>query len=424
MSDILPYLGIFICICFSAFFSGSEIAFASVNPLRLKTLEEEEGNKAAGLAHWITQVYDKALCTILIGNNLVNIASSSLATIIAMHLVGDAGAVYATGIMTVLILIFGEIMPKILAKDHCDSFVLVIAAPLKLLMTITKPLVIAITWAIDKISLLWGGDPEPEPITPDELMTIIETVEDEGLIDEDRSELLQSAVSFGETTIEDILTPRVDLTTIDLSDSREAILKAMDESPFSRLPVYDEDVDSIMGVLYLNHAYRVLMDDPNTPIRDLVMPAFFLHRSTRLPVAMKALRDRRLQMAVVLDDFGGTCGVVSLEDILEEIVGDIWDESDPIENEFQQLNDTQFRISGSMAFDDLLWELDLDQFEDQVDAATVGGWIVEHLERFPEVGDQFQWENLIVTVEALDDLRVSQILVEVLPAKTEEEEEE
>ncbi len=423
MSELLPYLGIIVCICFSAFFSGSEIAFASVNPLRLKTLAEE-GNKSAGLAHYITQVYDKALCTILIGNNLVNIASSSLATVIAMHLVGDAGAVYATGIMTVLILIFGEIMPKILAKDHCDGFVTVTAPPLRLLMTITKPLVVAITWAIDKISLLWGGDPEPEPITPDELMTIIETVEDEGVIDEDRSELLQSAVSFGETTIEDILTPRVDLTTIDLSDSREAILKAMDESPFSRLPVFDEDVDSIAGILYLNHAYRVLMDDPDTPIRELITPAFFLHRSTRLPVAMKALRDRRLQMAVVLDDFGGTCGVVSLEDILEEIVGDIWDESDPIENEFQQLDDTHFRISGSMAFDDLLWELDLDQFEDEVDAATVSGWITEHLERFPQVGDQFQWQNLQVTIEGLDDLRVSQILVEVLPVKTDEDEEE
>ncbi len=423
MSELLSYIGIVVCICFSAFFSGSEIAFASVNPLRLKTLADE-GNKSAGLAHYITEVYEKALCTILIGNNLVNIASSSLATVIAMHLVGDAGAVYATGIMTVLILIFGEIMPKILAKDHCDGFVMVTAPPLRLLMTVTKPLVVAITWAIDKISLLWGGDPEPEPITPDELMTIIETVEDEGVIDEERSELLQSAVSFGETTIEDILTPRVDLETIDLSASREEILDIMDKSAFSRLPVYDEDVDSIAGVIYLNHAYRVLLDDPNTPIRELITPAFFLHRSTRLPVAMKALRDRRLQMAVVLDDFGGTCGVVSMEDILEEIVGDIWDESDPIENEFQQMDDTHFRISGSMAFDDLLWELDLDQFEDQVDAATVGGWVVEHLERFPQVGDTFRWENLNVTIEALDDLRVSQVLVEVLPIPEPEEDDE
>ena len=423
MSEFLPYIGIIICICFSAFFSGSEIAFASVNTLRLKTASEC-GSKPASLAQRICDTYDKALCAILIGNNLVNIASSSIATVIALNLVGDAGAVYATGIMTVLILIFGEIMPKILAKDHCDGFVLKAAPPLHFLMIVTKPLVSAITWTIDKIALLWGGDPEPEPITPDELMTIIETVEDEGVIDEDRSELLQSAVSFGETTIEDILTPRVDLESIDLSDSREEILKTMDESLFSRLPVYDEDVDSIIGILYLNHAYRVLSSAPQTPIRELVTPAFFLHRSTRLPVAMKALRDRHLQMAVVLDDFGGTCGVVTLEDILEEIVGDIWDESDPIENEFQQLDDTHFRISGSMAFDDLLWELDLDQFEDEVDAATVGGWVTEHLERFPDVGDKFTWQNLNVTVEALDDLRVTQVFVEVLPLEEADKDDE
>lgn len=423
MADILPYIGIVICICFSAFFSGSEIAFASANTLRLKT-EAESGSKSSALALYICDFYDKALCTILIGNNLVNIASSSLATVIAMSLVGDAGAVYATGVMTVLILIFGEIVPKILAKDHCSGFVLTAAAPLRFLMIVTKPLVAVITWTLDKIALLWGGDPEPEPITPDELMTIIETVEDEGVIDEDRSELLQSAVGFGETAIEDILTPRVDLLSIDLSDSREEILKAMDESPFSRLPVYSEDVDSIIGILYLNHAYRVLVSNPQTPIRDLVTPAFFLHRSTRLPVALKALRERNLQMAVVLDDYGGTCGVVTLEDILEELVGDMWDESDPIENEFQQLDDTHFRISGGMSFDDLLWELDLDQFEDEFDSATVGGWVTEHLERFPEIGDTFVWQNLQVTVEALDEMRITQIQIEVLPVETSKDDQE
>ena len=422
MDKLLPYIGIVICIFFSAFFSGSEIAFASVNTLRLKT-RAENGSKAAKIAHYICEVYEKALCTILIGNNLVNIASSSIATVIAMDLVGDEGAVYATFVMTVLILIFGEIMPKILAKDHCDAFVLTTASPLRLLMIITKPLVTAITWVIGKISLLWGGDPEPEPITPDELMTIIETVEDEGVIDEDRSELLQSAVGFGETTIEEILTPRVDLLSIDLSDSREEILKAMNESPFSRLPVYNEDVDSIIGILYLNHAYRVLSEQPDTPIRDLMQPAFFLHRSTRLPVALRALRDRHLQMAVVLDDFGGTCGVVTLEDIVEELVGDIWDESDPVENEFQQLDERHFRVSGGMAFSDLLWELDLDQYEDDFDCATVGGWVTEHLERFPEVGDRFTWQTLTVTVEALDELRVDQILVETA-VKTDENVEE
>lgn len=423
MRELLPYLGIVVLIAFSAFFSGSEIAFASVNTLRLQS-KAEKGSKPAQVAHYICQQYDKALCTILIGNNLVNIASSSLATVIALQLVGDSGAIYATGVMTVLILTFGEIMPKIVAKDQSDGFVLLTAYPLRLLMLVTKPLVIAITWILDRIAKLWGGTPEPDPMTADELMTMIETVEDEGVIDEDRSDLLQSAVSFGETTVEQVLTPRVDLVAIDLQDSREDILHTMETSRFSRIPVYEEDIDSIQGILYLNHAYRVLADAPDTPIRDLLLPAVFLHRSTRLPIAMRELRSRRLQMAVVLDDFGGTCGVVTLEDILEEIVGDIWDENDTIEEDFCQLDETHFRLSGSVSLDDLLWEADLEQFEDEFDSTTVGGWITELNGGFPTLGQELVWKNLRLKVDALDDRRVLQVSVEVLPKQEEAEDED
>lgn len=423
MSEALPYIGIVIFIAFSAFFSGSEIAFASVNTLRLQT-KADKGNKPAQVAHYICQQYEKALCTILIGNNLVNIAASSVATVIALQLAGDSGTIYATAIMTVLILTFGEIMPKIVAKDQSDGFVLLAAYPLRILMLITKPLVIAITWLLDQIAKLWGGTPEPDPMTADELMTMIETVEDEGIIDEDRSDLLQSAVSFGETTVEQILTPRVDLVAIDLQDSREETLHTMETSRFSRIPVYDEDIDSIQGILYLNHAYRVLADAPETPIRELLLPAVFLHRSTRLPVALRELRSRRLQMAVVLDDFGGTCGVVTLEDILEEIVGDIWDENDMVEEDFSQLDETHFRLSGSVSLDELLWETDLEQFEDEFDSTTVGGWITELNGGFPQLGDVILWKNLRLTVDALDDRRVTQIAVEVLPRKTEDDEDD
>lgn len=423
MRELLPYLGIVILIAFSAFFSGSEIAFASVNTLRLQS-KADKGSKPAQVAHYICQQYDKALCTILIGNNLVNIASSSLATVIALQLVGDSGAIYATGVMTVLILTFGEIMPKIVAKDQSDGFVLLTAYPLRLLMLVTKPLVIAITWLLDRIAKLWGGTPEPDPMTADELMTMIETVEDEGVIDEDRSDLLQSAVSFGETTVEQVLTPRVDLVAIDLQDSREDILHTMETSRFSRIPVYEEDIDSIQGILYLNHAYRVLADAPDTPIRDLLLPAVFLHRSTRLPIAMRELRSRRLQMAVVLDDFGGTCGVVTLEDILEEIVGDIWDENDTIEEDFCQLDETHFRLSGSVSLDDLLWEADLEQFEDEFDSTTVGGWITELNGGFPTLGQELVWKNLRLKVDALDDRRVLQVSVEILPKQEEAEDED
>ncbi len=423
MRELLPYLGIVVLIAFSAFFSGSEIAFASVNTLRLQS-KADKGSKPAQVAYYICQQYDKALCTILIGNNLVNIASSSLATVIALQLVGDSGAIYATGVMTVLILTFGEIMPKIVAKDQSDGFVLLTAYPLRLLMLVTKPLVIAITWILDRIAKLWGGTPEPDPMTADELMTMIETVEDEGVIDEDRSDLLQSAVSFGETTVEQVLTPRVDLVAIDLQDSREDILHTMETSRFSRIPVYEEDIDSIQGILYLNHAYRVLADAPDTPIRDLLLPAVFLHRSTRLPIAMRELRSRRLQMAVVLDDFGGTCGVVTLEDILEEIVGDIWDENDTIEEDFCQLDETHFRLSGSVSLDDLLWEADLEQFEDEFDSTTVGGWITELNGGFPTLGQELVWKNLRLKVDALDDRRVLQVSVEILPKQEEAEDED
>ena len=423
MRELLPYLGIVVLIAFSAFFSGLEIAFASVNTLRLQS-KAEKGSKPAQVAHYICQQYDKALCTILIGNNLVNIASSSLATVIALQLVGDSGAIYATGVMTVLILTFGEIMPKIVAKDQSDGFVLLAAYPLRLLMLVTKPLVIAITWILDRIAKLWGGTPEPDPMTADELMTMIETVEDEGVIDEDRSDLLQSAVSFGETTVEQVLTPRVDLVAIDLQDSWEDILHTMETSRFSRIPVYEEDIDSIQGILYLNHAYRVLADAPDTPIRDLLLPAVFLHRSTRLPIAMRELRSRRLQMAVVLDDFGGTCGVVTLEDILEEIVGDIWDENDTIEEDFCQLDETHFRLSGSVSLDDLLWEADLAQFEDEFDSTTVGGWITELNGGFPTLGQELVWKNLRLKVDALDDRRVLQVSVEILPKQEEAEDED
>lgn len=423
MRELLPYLGIVVLIAFSAFFSGSEIAFASVNTLRLQS-KADKGSKPAQVAYYICQQYDKALCTILIGNNLVNIASSSLATVIALQLVGDSGAIYATGVMTVLILTFGEIMPKIVAKDQSDGFVLLVSYPLRLLMLVTKPLVIAITWILDRIAKLWGGTPEPDPMTADELMTMIETVEDEGVIDEDRSDLLQSAVSFGETTVEQVLTPRVDLVAIDLQDSREDILHTMETSRFSRIPVYEEDIDSIQGILYLNHAYRVLADAPDTPIRDLLLPAVFLHRSTRLPIAMRELRSRRLQMAVVLDDFGGTCGVVTLEDILEEIVGDIWDENDTIEEDFCQLDETHFRLSGSVSLDDLLWEADLEQFEDEFDSTTVGGWITELNGGFPTLGQELVWKNLRLKVDALDDRRVLQVSVEILPKQEEAEDED
>ena len=430
MTTWIYVLLMLVLLCGSAFFSASEMALSSANRMRLASAAEE-GNRAAGIACKVIDKYENALSAILIGNNLCNIGSDSIVTVLGIALLGEKYngwvSVLITLCMTAIIIVFCESAPKIAAKKNANRFSMTVAPFVRFLMIVLSPVIFLVSLLIRLITLPLkdehsGENTEEEAAA--ELQSIIETVEDEGVIDEDRSDLLQSAVDFGDTTVEEVLTPRVDLVSIDLQDSREEILKIMDESPFSRIPVYAEDVDAIQGILYLNHAYRVLAEAPDTPIRQLVMPAFFLHRSTKLPVALRELRSRNLQMAVVLDDYGGTCGVVTLEDILEEIVGDIWDESDPVENELQELDDTHFRVNGGMSLYDLLWEVDLEQYEDAFDSTTVGGWVIELMGRFPALGDVLTWQNLKITVEALDEYRVTQVLVEVLPLPKDEEDED
>lgn len=411
MSGVMPYLGIAVLIAFSAFFSGSEIAFASVNQSRLKKAADA-GDRRSQTAHLIGTRYEDALCTILIGNNLVNIAASSVATVIAIALAGDGGVMLATAVMTVIILIFGEIVPKIIAKDRCDTFVLYAALPLRVLMLITKPVVKAVNFLIDRIARIWDNPSETEDaMSADELRTIIETVEDEGVIDEERSDLLQSAIGFSNTAVQKILTPRVDIDGIDLTLPREQQLSLLYASSHSRLPVFEEDLDHICGVLYLNQVFKALSDDPDSDLRSLMQPVCFLHRSTRLPVAMSELRKRNQHMAVVVDDYGGVSGIVTLEDILEELVGELWDERDAVLPELQEIGAHTYLVSGSMSVEDLLEELDENVRAYDGESVTVGGWCVERLGGFPVTGDSFTWQNLSVTVERIEDMRVSRVRV-------------
>ena len=256
---MMPYVFIAFLLLCSAFFSSTEIAFASVNKTRLKQ-RAEEGSLRNKWALEISEHYDKALCTILIGNNLVNIASSSVATVIAMSLVGDAGVAVATGIMTVLLLIFGEIMPKQLAKQFCDTYAVTSTPLLRALMIITSPLVFIFMKMIDVLSRLWGGKTQDDGITIEDIASIIETVEEEGVIDEDRSELLQSAIEFDETEAREIITHRMDMLALDINDDPDAIIAAALESRYSRIPIYDGRIDNIIGILYVNHLLRELMD--------------------------------------------------------------------------------------------------------------------------------------------------------------------
>ena len=416
MEDYWPYITIIILVACSAFFSASEIAYASLNKLRLKNAAEEGGLRAIWAGRIVDQ-YERSLCTILMGNNLVNIGASSVGTVIAMELVGgEQGAAYATAIMTVIILIFGEIVPKQVAKQHADSFSLMVAPLIRLLTVITQPLVTVVMFLVNSISRLWGSKGEAQGITADELVTIIETVEDEGVIDEERSDLLQSAIEFSEVEVQEIITHRVDMLVIDIDDSLDEILQTVMESSYSRIPVYEDNIDNIIGVLVVNQFYRKLLETKDFNLRSLLTPVCYVHESLTLPVVFEELQRQKMQLAVVIDEYGGTQGIVTMEDILEQLVGEIWDESDEVYDEFVELGENLYECSGNLGVDDFFDHLDLDPpMEEDDDYMSMGGWAIEMLDGFPNEGDHFQYKNLFVTVTEMKEQRVVKLQIEVDP---------
>ncbi|MDD6046423.1 MAG: hemolysin family protein [bacterium] len=422
-ATLSSYLLIVLLIAFSAFFSGSEISYSSLNALRMKNAAES-GGLAAKAAYWIYQAYDSALVTILIGNNLVNIASSSVATLIAVSLLGDEGAWAATAVMTVLILTFGEIIPKIIAVQLPEGFAKFVALPLRVMMFITKPIV----WVFNKLLMLldrvWARFGESGPtVTEDDLETILETVEDEGVIDEDRAELLQSALDFGDVLAYEIITPRVDMLAIDIEDDWEEVLKTAYDSPYSRIPVYEDTIDNIIGILHLNHFFKELVEQPQFDLRSILMPVNFVHKTMPLDDVLTVMKKRQCHMVIVTDEYGGTMGCLTMEDVLEQLVGDIWDESDEIVDEFVQTGEDTYEADGDMRIYDFFEELDIDDRDFDDDNATLGGWAIEMLGDYPKVGDSFDYKNLTITVKKLQNLRVIRLAVQVHPLPPEEEEE-
>ena len=408
-----PYIGIILLLIGSAFFSSSEIAYASANRSRLRKAAEA-GSKAGKWALEISEHYDKALCTVLIGNNLVNIASCSVATVIAMALVGDAGVAIATGVMTFLLLIFGEILPKQLAKQYCDSYALAVAPILKLCMVITAPLVRLFMAMIAQLSKLWGGSQDAS-ITYEDLVTVIETVEEEGIIDEDCSELLQSAIEFDETEAQEIVTHRVEMTALDISDPVEELIETALNCEYSRIPVYEDTIDNIIGILPVNQLLKELLDTPIPDIRALLQEPVFVPQTRELPELLEQMRRSKFHMAVVTDDHGGTLGIVTMEDILEELVGEIWDETDEIEEDIVELPNDDLLVDGGMMLGDFLEYIEVNDPELEDYIITVSGWVTEVLDDYPEVGDTFQYQNYRITIEETDDLCASKLRLQKLP---------
>lgn len=422
MSGLVWYLlAIAGLIVFSAFFSGSEIAYASSNRLRLKAAADA-GKRGAKLAYRIHEAYDRVLITILIGNNLVNIAASSIATVIAVLLLGENGAWVATLVMTVLILTFGEIIPKIIAAQTADRFAMRVSLPLAVLDTLLFPLVWLIQKLCEAVDKLWRRRiPEQPSVTEDDLETIFDTVEDEGVIDEERAELLQSALDFDEVLAYEVLTPRVDMLAVDVDDPADEILEEILDSPFSRIPVYRDTVDNIIGVLHLNHVFKELVDGHALDVEETMLPPVFVHKTMSLPDVLKVMKKKKSHLVVVTDEYGGTMGILTMEDVLEQLVGDIWDESDIVEAEFVPLGDNRYDVDADIRLEDFLEALDLDERDLDDDNATLGGWTVENIGRYPRVGDSFHYQNLTITVKKRRKLRVMRLLVTVHPTEPVEE---
>jgi len=410
----LIIVGIIACICCSAFFSASEMSYSSCNKIRLEN-SSDSGSAKARRALRITDNYDDALSAILIGNNLVNIAASSLASVLIILLNLEQYNWLSTVVITLLVIIFGETMPKIVAKKNANRLAESFSGIITLLMLVLKPLI----WIVVKlIELITSGmksdkDDNAEEAV-EELQSIIETAEDEEVLDEEQSELLQAAIDFSEISAYEVMTARVDVVAIDIDDDWEDILSLIEEAPFSRLPVYEDSIDNIIGVLYLNHFLKALTDGGRADIRKLLMPPSYVYKTMKLPAVLNQLKRERQHLAVVSDEYGGTLGVLSMEDVLEQIVGEIWDETDTVEPEVVERAEGEYELDGDMMIDDFMELLGLTEETFEAESETVGGWTVEAYGSYPKVGDSFEYEQLSVSVLAMDGRRVERIFVKKL----------
>lgn len=423
MSNLIWYfVAIAVLLVMSAFFSGSETAYATANRLRLKTAADM-GKRSAKLAYRLYESFDRLIITILIGNNLVNIGASAVATAIAVTLLGEGAAWIATLVMTILVITFGEVLPKITASRTADRFATRSSLVLTVLDTILYPLVWLMQKVCDGFDRLWRKRlPETSGMTEDDLETIFDTVEDEGIIDEERADLLQSALEFDDVLAYEILTPRVDMLAVDIDDPAEEILEEIIDAPFSRIPVYRDTVDNVIGILHINHVLRELVDAQGLDVGEIMLPPVFVHKTMPLPDVLKTMKRKKSHLVIVTDEYGGTMGLLTMEDVLEQLVGDIWDESDVIEDEFIPLGNNRYDVDADMRLEDFLDELDIDDRDLDEDNTTLGGWTVAEIGRYPRVGDSFNYQNLTITVKKREKLRVIRLLVTAHPLETEEEE--
>ena len=405
-SDSLFFIIIAICLIMSAYFSATETAFLSLNRIRMKNMADK-GNKRAALVLELEEKYDNLLSTILIGNNIVNILSSSLATILFVKMLGDAkGASVSTIVTTVLVLIFGEISPKSIAKESPDKFALFSAPIIAVLVKILTPVNFVFAQWKKLLSHIFKSEEEPG-ITEEELLTIVDEAQAGGGIGEDERVLIRSAIEFDELEAVDIYTPRIDIVGIPVDMPKDEIAKIFADTGYSRLPVYEENIDQIIGILYQKDFYNFIYRSDVT-IRDSVRPVIFTPKNKKIDDLLRELQQKKLHIAVAMDEYGGTAGIITLEDILEELVGEIWDEHDKVETEIERISDNEYLVAGKTKVEKLFECLDR---EAEFDVQTVSGWVMELFECIPKAGD-FHTDELVAFLQVEAGLLL-QILTDV-----------
>ena len=400
------WVALVVLVVFSAFFSASETAFSSLNQIRLKS-RAEDGDTSAARVLAMAEKYDKLLSTILIGNNIVNIAAASIGTILFTKMLGaERGATVSTMVLTVVVLIFGEVTPKSLAKEMPETVATAVSPFLNLLMILFTPL----TWLFSQWKKLLGRfvhSSESDAITEGELITMVSEAENDGELTDRESQLIRSAIEFDDVEVEEILTPRVDVVAVEDDISLEELAQTFAESGYSRLPVYHDTVDNIIGVVHEKDFYIARLKKTVT-MEDLIAPTLYTTGSTQISQLLRTLREQHHHMAVVVDEYGGTEGIITLEDILEELVGEIWDEHDEATEDFRQQSDGSWLVSGSASVDDLYETLDLPEDED-IDSNTVNGLVQEKTHHLPKVGDHFQLNDYEGVVTRTARRRVTEV---------------
>lgn len=402
----------------SAYFSATETAFSSLNKIRLRNMADD-GNRKAEATLRLAEDFDRLLSTLLVGNNIVNITAATLGTLFFTKLSPEYGATISTVVLTLVILTFGEISPKTIAKENAESWAMVSTPFLRVLSTVLRPLTILFSLLQKGIGKLFHASGD-RGITEDELITMVSTAEDEGGLDQNESRLIRSAIEFGDMEVEEILTPRVDIVSISDQASAKELDELISSNRFSRIPVWRGSIDTIIGMIHEKDFHEAELED-NASWTHLISPVIYVTPTSPVADLLYEMQRRKMHMSVVVDEYGGTEGLVTLEDILEELVGEIWDEHDEVVERIRKVEDGSYLISCSASIDDVFQLFDLRMDDDMT---TLSAWVIDSLGHIPKIGDQFTYENLQVTVTKLQRMRVLEIRVDVLPEAAEDEEQD